>query len=29
MKVKLWDIEKGAEINTFHGHDQLIQDVCW
>lgn len=29
MTVKLWDIEKGMDINTLHAHDQLIQDVVW
>jgi coronin-1B/1C/6 len=28
--VKLWDIEKGTEINTLSdAHDQLIQDIVW
>ena len=28
--VKLWDIEKGSEINTVTGcHPELIQDVAW
>jgi coronin-1B/1C/6 len=27
--VKLWDIEKGSEITSFGGNDQLIQDVAW
>lgn len=29
MTVKLWDIEKGMEINTLDAHDQLIQDIVW
>lgn len=29
MTVKLWDIEKGMNINTLEAHDQLIQDVVW
>jgi coronin-1B/1C/6 len=27
--VKLWDIQKAAEINTLTAHDQLIQDIVW
>lgn len=27
--AKLWDIEKGAEINSFTGPEQLIQDIVW
>jgi coronin-1B/1C/6 len=27
--VKLFDIEKGSEINSFEGCDQLIHDVAW
>ncbi|CAM9674454.1 unnamed protein product [Discosporangium mesarthrocarpum] len=30
MTVKLWDIEKGDEINTLQdAHSQLIQDIVW
>jgi len=27
--VKVWDIEKGSEISTLTGMDQLIQDFAW
>jgi coronin-1B/1C/6 len=27
--VKLWDIEKGSEINCYSGHADLIQDIAW
>lgn len=29
MTVKLWDIEKGMNINTLSAHEQLIQDIVW
>jgi len=29
QKVKLWDIEKGVEMNSFGGHSELIQDIVW
>lgn len=29
MTVKLWDIEKGMEMNTLDAHEQLIQDIVW
>jgi len=27
--VKVWDIEKGLEINSFNEHSDLIQDIAW
>lgn len=27
--VKLFDIEKGKELNSFEGCDQLIHDIAW
>lgn len=27
--VKLWDIQRQMEMNTFNDHDQLVQDIAW
>lgn len=27
--VKLWDIEKGAELVNITAHEQLVQDIVW